>query len=126
MMTNLGNGSEEWKTKVMSMLEAGVNTTENRYRVTIDKRTTWVGQGSRIRYTMCSGNTAGQCQEPITGFQSWDRTVNYFWKFTGGRPALPDRASRRQERPPIRTPLAIGCKARMRTHTVRFARSAAA
>jgi hypothetical protein len=81
MMTNLGNGSEEWKTKVMSMLEAGVNTTDNRYRVTIDKRTTWVGQGSRIRYTMCSGNTSGQCQEPVTGFQSWDRSKTYFWKF---------------------------------------------
>jgi hypothetical protein len=81
MMTNLGNGSEEWKTKVMSMLEEGVNTTENRYRVTIDKRTTWVGQGSRIRYTICSGTTAGACQEPLTGFQSWDRTKTYFWKF---------------------------------------------
>ena len=64
LMTNIGNGSEEWKTKVMSMLEQGTNTTENRYRVTIDKRTQWVGQGSRIRYTMCSGNTAGQCTEP--------------------------------------------------------------
>ena len=29
LMTNIGNGSEEWKTKVMSMLEEGVNTTEN-------------------------------------------------------------------------------------------------
>jgi len=81
MITNLGNGSEEWKTKVMSMLEEGTNTTENRYRVTIDKRTTWVGQGSRIRYTMCSGRVAGNCDEPVTGFQSWDRSKNYFWKF---------------------------------------------
>lgn len=81
MMTNLGNGSEQWKTKVMSMLEEGVNTTDNRYRVTIDKRTTWVGQGSRIRYTMCSGRTPRQCHEPLTGFQSWDRSRTYFWKF---------------------------------------------
>jgi hypothetical protein len=81
LMTNIGNGSEEWKTKVMSMLEQGVNTTENRYRVTIDKRTTWVGQGSRVRYTICSGQVAGSCSEPTGGFQSWDRTRTYFWKF---------------------------------------------
>ena len=83
LMTNIGNGSEEWKTKVMSMLEEGVNTTENRYRVTIDKRTTWVGQGSRVRYTICSGTRSGQCSEPTGGFQSWDRTKTYFWISTG-------------------------------------------
>jgi hypothetical protein len=81
LMTNIGNGSEEWKTKVMSMLEEGVNTTENRYRVTIDKRTTWVGQGSRVRYTICSGTKSGACSEPTGGFQSWDRTKTYFWIF---------------------------------------------
>ncbi len=82
LMTNIGNGSEEWKTKVMSMLEgSGVNTTENRYRVTIDKRTTWVGQGSRVRYTICSGPVSGSCSEPTGGFQSWDRSRTYFWKF---------------------------------------------
>jgi hypothetical protein len=81
LMTNIGNGSEEWKTKVMSMLEQGVNTTENRYRVTIDKRTTWVGQGSRVRYTICSGPSSGSCSEPVGGFQSWDRSRTYFWKF---------------------------------------------
>lgn len=81
MMTNIGNGSEQWKTKVMSMLEQGTNTTDNRYRVTIDKRSTWVGQGSRIRYTMCSGLKAGNCDEPVTGAQNWDRTKTYFWKF---------------------------------------------
>ena len=81
LMTNIGNGSEEWKTKVMSMLEQGVNTTENRYRVTIDKRTTWVGQGSRVRYTICSGTVAGRCSEPTGGFQQWDRTKTYFWMF---------------------------------------------
>src|SRR4051812_36882307 len=81
LMTNIGNGSEEWKTKVMSMLEEGVNTTENRYRVTIDKRTTWVGQGSRVRYTICSGTKSGACSEPTGGFQSWDRSKTYFWMF---------------------------------------------
>jgi hypothetical protein len=113
MMTNLGNGSEEWKTKVMSMLEQGVNTTENRYRVTIDKRTTWVGQGSRIRYTMCSGTTAGQCQEPITGFQSWDRSKNYFWKFEwrGGRATLTVLRDGKNGAPMPGTPLGINYKA---------------
>jgi hypothetical protein len=81
MMTNIGNGSEDWKTKVMSMLEEGVNTTENRYRVTIDKRTTWVGQGSRVRYTICSGVKSGACSEPTGGFQQWDRSKTYFWIF---------------------------------------------
>jgi hypothetical protein len=81
LMTNIGNGSEEWKTKVMSMLEEGVNTTENRYRVTIDKRTTWVGQGSRVRYTICSGTRSGACSEPTGGFQQWDRSKTYLWMF---------------------------------------------
>jgi hypothetical protein len=81
LMTNIGNGSEEWKTKVMSMLQEGINTTDNPYRVTIDKRTQWVGQGSRVRYTICSGKTSGQCSEPTGGFQSWDRTKTYFWMF---------------------------------------------
>lgn len=81
MMTNIGNGNEEWKTKVLSMLEEGVNPTENRYRVTLDKRTQWVGQGSRIRYTMCSGRVAGNCDEPSGGFQSWNRSQTYFWNF---------------------------------------------
>lgn len=81
LMTNIGNGSEEWKTKVMSMLEQGVNTTDNRYRVTIDKRTTWVGQGSRVRYTICSGTVSGKCNEPTSGFQQWNRTKTYFWMF---------------------------------------------
>jgi hypothetical protein len=80
MMTNIGNGSEEWKTKVMSMLRGdGVDTTLNAYRVTIDKRSTWLGQGSRIRYTMRSrGVDAG---EPAGGGQNWSRSRNYFWHF---------------------------------------------
>ena len=89
MMTNIGNGSEEWKTKVMSMLrEDGVNTTLNAYRVTIDKRTTWLGQGSRIRYTMRSrGVDAG---EPAGGGQNWSRSLVYFWHFEwrGGQSRL--------------------------------------
>jgi hypothetical protein len=79
-MTNIGNGSEEWKTKVLSMLEGpDTNVTENDYRVTIDKRTTWENQGSRIRYTMRSrGIDAG---EPRGGDQIWSRTKIYFWAF---------------------------------------------
>jgi hypothetical protein len=81
IMTNIGNGSEEWKTKVMSMMQGdGVNITDNAYRVTIDKRTQWVGQGSPVRYTMRSrGVDAG---EPNGGPQNWDRARIYFWRFT--------------------------------------------
>jgi hypothetical protein len=84
LMTNIGNGNEEWKTKVMSMLEEGTNVTENRYRVTIDKRTDWVGQGARVRYTICSGSHAGECSEPTGGFQRWNRSSTYFWNFKWG------------------------------------------
>jgi hypothetical protein len=89
IMTNLGNGSEEWKTKVMSMLQGdGVNVTDNDFRVTLDKRTTWVGQGSPIRYTMRSrGVDSG---EPNAGPTTWDRSHLYFWQFTwrGGQSRL--------------------------------------
>jgi hypothetical protein len=80
MYTNIGNGSEEWKTKVMSMLQGdGTNVTDNSYRVTLDKRTTWENQGSRIRYTMRSrGVDAG---EPRGGDQRWNRSQTYFWMF---------------------------------------------
>jgi hypothetical protein len=87
IITNLGNGSEEWKTKVLSMLaDDGVNITDNEYRVTIDKRTTWVGQGSPARYTFCvrSASNASHCPEPNAGPQNWSRTKTYFWKFTWG------------------------------------------
>jgi hypothetical protein len=87
IITNLGNGSEEWKTKVLSMLaDDGVNITDNEYRVTIDKRTTWVGQGSPARFTFCvrSASDASHCPEPNAGPQSWSRTKTYFWKFTWG------------------------------------------
>lgn len=81
LMTNLGNGSEEWKTKVMSMLQGdGVNITDNAYRVTLDKRTRWAGQISPARYTMRSrGVDSG---EPNAGPQDWDRSKLYLWRFT--------------------------------------------
>lgn len=81
LMTNLGNGSEEWKTKVMSMLQGdGVNITDNNFRVTLDKRTTWVGQQSVIRYTMVSNDK--DAGEPKSGPQTWNRANTYFWRFT--------------------------------------------
>jgi hypothetical protein len=87
IITNLGNGSEEWKTKVMSMLaDDGVNVTDNEYRVTLDKRTGWLGQGSPARFTFCvrSASNASHCPEPNGGPQSWSRSQIYFWKFTWG------------------------------------------
>ena len=89
LMTNLGNGSEEWKTKVMSMLQGdGVDITNNNYRVTLDKRSGWLGQGSVIRYTMVSRDV--DAGEPKSGPQTWNRANTYFWKFTwaGGSAAL--------------------------------------
>jgi hypothetical protein len=81
-MTNIGNGSEEWKTKVMSMMQGdGVNITDNEFRFTADKRTGWAGQGSRIRYTVRSG---GDSIEPAGGPQSWSRSQIYFWKYEWG------------------------------------------
>jgi hypothetical protein len=81
IMTNIGNGTEQWKTKVMSMLQGdGVNITDNNYRVTLDKRTNWAGQVSPFRYTMRSrGVDSG---EPNSGAQSWDRSHLYLFKFT--------------------------------------------
>jgi len=87
IITNLGNGSEEWKTKVMSMLaDDGVNVTDNEYRVTLDKRTGWLGQGSAARFTFCvrSASNASHCPEPNGGPQVWSRNKIYFWKFTWG------------------------------------------
>jgi hypothetical protein len=82
IITNLGNGSEEWKTKVMSMLAGdGVNVTDNEYRVTLDKRTSWLGQGSPARYTFC---VRPNCFEPNAGPRDWNRSKTYFWKFTWG------------------------------------------
>jgi len=78
-MTNLRNGDEEWKTKVMSMMQGdGVDITSNSYRVTLDKRTAWASQGSRIRYTIAAH---GQAAEPAGGAQNWNPSQVYFWKF---------------------------------------------
>jgi hypothetical protein len=88
LITNLGNGSEEWKTKVMSMLQGdGVNITENAYRVTIDKRTTWFGKGSPLRYTMRS---RGEADEVNAGPQNWNRSHLYLFRFAwaGGHARL--------------------------------------
>jgi hypothetical protein len=81
LLTNVGNGSEDWKTKVMSMLQGdGVNITDNAYRVTLDKRTLWLNQGAPARYTMRSRGT--DSGEPNAGPQSWDRSKLYLWRFT--------------------------------------------
>ena len=83
-MTNIGNGNEEWKTKVLSMLDDdGVNVTDNTYRVTIDKRTFGLGQNAPARYTFCV-RAVNECHEPNAGGQNWSRTKTYFWKFTWG------------------------------------------
>jgi hypothetical protein len=80
---NIRNSGEDWKTKIMSMLDlAGTNTTDNAYRVTIDKRSEWENQGSRVRFTMRSrGIDAG---EPRGGFQVWNANTWYFWHFAWG------------------------------------------
>ena len=84
IMTNLGNGSEEWKTKVLSMLDDdGVNVTDNTYRVTIDKRSNWFNLGSPVRFTFCV-RAVNECHEPNAGPQDWNRSKTYFWKFTWG------------------------------------------
>jgi len=84
IMTNIGNGSEEWKTKVLSMLDDdGVNVTDNTYRVTIDKRTFGLGQNAPARFTFCV-RQVNECHEPNAGGQNWSRAKTYFWKFTWG------------------------------------------
>ena len=84
IMTNIGNGSEEWKTKVLSMLDDdGVNVTDNTYRVTLDKRTFGLGQNAPARYTFCV-RQVNECHEPNAGGQNWSRAKTYFWKFTWG------------------------------------------
>lgn len=88
ILTNIGNGSEEWKTKVLSMLQGdGVNITDNAYRVTIDKRTGWLGLGSPLRYTMRS---RGEADERNAGPQTWNRSSLYLFRFAwaGGQASL--------------------------------------
>jgi hypothetical protein len=83
-MTNVGNGGENFKTKVFSMMQGdGVNVTDNRFRVTLDKRPS-LNNGD-FRFTMRSqGRDAG---EPNAGHNSWNRSSLYLFKFEwrGGR-----------------------------------------
>jgi len=75
------NSGEEWKTKILSMEDwCKGNTTDNPFRVTLDKRSEWVGQGSRVRFTMRSNGT--DAGEPRGGAQAWDKTTVYGWRFT--------------------------------------------
>ena len=80
--TGIRNDGWEWKTKIMSMEDAlGIprNTTENPFRVTVDKRSDWLGQGSRVRFTMRSnGHDAG---EERSGPHAWDKNRVYGWRF---------------------------------------------
>ncbi len=79
IITNLGNSNEQWKTKVMSMLQGdGVNVTDNAFRFTADRRN--ADSGGTVRYTLRSrGVDAG---EPNAGGMRWDRTKLYLWTYT--------------------------------------------
>lgn len=78
IITGLRNSDEQWKTKVMSMLQGdGVNVTDNAYRLTIDRRNS--DQSGAVRWTLRSrGVDAG---EPNCGAASWNATHLYFWKY---------------------------------------------
>ena len=87
-ITGLRNSNEQWKTKVMSMLQGdGVNITDNAYRFTADRRNR--DSGGTVRWTLRSrGVDAG---EPNCGGASWDATHLYFWSYAwnnGGRAQL--------------------------------------
>jgi hypothetical protein len=78
IITGLRNSNEQWKTKVMSMLQGdGVNITDNAYRFTADRRNR--DQSGSVRWTLRSrGVDAG---EPNCGAASWDATHLYFWLY---------------------------------------------
>jgi hypothetical protein len=78
-ITGLRNSNEQWKTKVMSMLQGdGVNITDNAYRFTADRRNR--DGGGTVRWTLRSrGVDAG---EPVCGGASWDATHLYFWSYS--------------------------------------------
>src|SRR5262245_743803 len=78
IITGLRNSNEQWKTKVMSMLQGdGVNITDNSYRFTADRRNR--DAGGTVRWTLRSrGVDAG---EPVCGAASWDAAHLYFWKY---------------------------------------------
>jgi hypothetical protein len=77
-ITGLRNSNEQWKTKVMSMLQGdGVNITDNAYRFTADRRNK--DAGGTVRWTLRSrGVDAG---EPVCGNASWDITHLYLWSY---------------------------------------------
>jgi hypothetical protein len=77
-ITGLRNSNEQWKTKVMSMLQGdGVNITDNAYRFTADRRNR--DAGGTVRWTLRSrGVDAG---EPVCGNASWDITHLYLWTY---------------------------------------------
>lgn len=79
LITNLGNSNEQWKTKVMSMMQGdGVNVTDNAFRFTADRRN--ANSGGTVRYTLRSrGVDAG---EPNAGGMTWSRAKLYLWRFT--------------------------------------------
>lgn len=107
----IANSSEEWKTKIMSMLEEGTNTTDNPYRVTIDKRSEWENQGSRVRYTMRSrGVDAG---EPKGGPQIWNPKQTYGWLFEwrNGMSRLRVFDGGFKSNPPVKEDLGVAYKA---------------
>ena len=81
-ITGLRNSNEQWKTKVMSMLQGdGVNITDNAYRFTADRRNR--DSGGTVRWTLRSrGVDAG---EPNCGGAGWDITHLYLWTYTLGR-----------------------------------------
>lgn len=78
-ITGLRNSNEQWKSKVMSMLQGdGVNITDNAYRFTADRRNR--DSGGTIRYTLRSrGVDAG---EPVCGSANWDISHLYLWTYT--------------------------------------------
>jgi hypothetical protein len=82
--TNI-EGDHSWKSKIMSMEDAtGGNTTDNPFRVTVDKRPdSWADQCGRVRFTMRSDNPLNEeAAEPKGGCQSWDDNAWYGWRFT--------------------------------------------
>ncbi|MBI2833565.1 MAG: hypothetical protein HYX76_03955 [Acidobacteria bacterium] len=79
---NIGNTNEEWKTKILSMLDCCLNVTDNLFRVTVDKRSDWLGQGSLIRFTVRTPNLGAF--ETKGGPQKWDKKATYFWGWYWG------------------------------------------
>jgi hypothetical protein len=90
IMTNVGNGTEQWKTKVMSMLQGdGVNITD---KPTASRSTSArTGRGSSSRSATRCARAASTRANRTPGPQSWDRSHLYLFKFTW---AVASRAQR--------------------------------